>query len=117
MSGAPGRDAVKAPAESATLSFDDNALLSQLFGEHDRHLARIEQSFDVKLASRGNVLAITGQQADAAKKTVERLYDRLTADKRKGSHTGISAADVDAAIRFAGSRDDGIVAFTTPSVT
>ena len=89
------------------VNFEDNSLLPALFGEHDRHLARIEQSFDVKLASRGNVLAITGQQADAAKKTVERLYDRLTADKRKGSHTGISAADVDAAIRFAGSRDDG----------
>jgi len=90
------------------VNFEDNSLLPLLFGEHDRNLARIEQSFDVRVASRGNVLAITGPQAqaDAAKQTFERLYDRLVADKRKGGGNGLAPADVDAAIRFAGSPGD-----------
>jgi phosphate starvation-inducible PhoH-like protein len=92
------------------VNFEDNSLLPLLFGEHDRNLAKIEQSFDVRVASRGNVLAITGPQdrADAAKQTFERLYDRLVADKRKGgSAAGLKPADVDAAIRFAGTPGDG----------
>jgi len=91
------------------VNFEDNSLLPLLFGEHDRNLARIEQSFDVRVASRGNVLAITGPQAqaDAAKQTFERLYDRLVADKRRGGNNGLAPADVDAAIRFAGSPGDG----------
>jgi phosphate starvation-inducible PhoH-like protein len=90
------------------VNFEDNSLLPLLFGEHDRNLARIEQSFDVRVASRGNVLAITGPQAqaDAAKQTFERLYDRLVTDKRKGGGNGLAPADVDAAIRFAGTSDD-----------
>ncbi|MBM3546714.1 MAG: PhoH family protein [Alphaproteobacteria bacterium] len=90
------------------VNFEDNSLLPLLFGEHDRNLARIEQSFDVRVASRGNVLAISGPQAqaDAAKQTFERLYDRLVADKKKGGNNGLAPADVDAAIRFAGSTDD-----------
>ena len=40
------------------INFDDNSLLPLLFGEHDRHLARIEQKLGVSLASRGNRLAI-----------------------------------------------------------
>ena len=64
------------------VNFEDNSLLPLLFGEHDRHLAKIEQSFDVRVASRGNVLAITGPQerAEEAKHTFERLYDRLVAE-------------------------------------
>ncbi|MSP50481.1 MAG: PhoH family protein [Alphaproteobacteria bacterium] len=101
------------------VNFEDNSLLPLLFGQHDRNLARIEQSFDVKVASRGNVLAITGPRADAAKQTFERLYDRLVADKRKGGGTsGLAQADVEAAIRFAGSRGDsqppGIVTWRRP---
>jgi phosphate starvation-inducible PhoH-like protein len=91
------------------VNFEDNSLLPLLFGEHDRNLVKIEQSFDVRVASRGNVLAITGpqEQAGAAKQTFERLYDRLVADKRKGTAIGLAPADVDAAIRFAGADDSG----------
>jgi phosphate starvation-inducible PhoH-like protein len=91
------------------VNFEDNSLLPLLFGEHDRNLAKIEQSFDVRVASRGNVLAITGpqDQADAARQTFERLYDRLVADKRKGASNGLAPAEVDAAIRFAGTQVNG----------
>ncbi len=103
------------------VNFEDNSLLPLLFGEHDRHLAKIEQSFEVRVASRGNVLAITGSQerTEEAKRTFERLYDRLAADKRRGgTATGLSPADVDAAIRFAGSSNTvpplGIVTWRRP---
>ena len=41
---------------AVTLQFDDNALLPLLYGEHDRHLARIEQRLGIRLG----VAAATG---------------------------------------------------------
>ena len=89
--GAPGADA------SLRLQFEDNALLQQLFGEHDRHLARIEQSLDVTLSTRGNRLAITGPQdsAAAARTVLMALYERL----RRGMT--VDGGDVEAALRMA----------------
>jgi phosphate starvation-inducible PhoH-like protein len=91
--------------------FGDNSLLPILFGEHDRHLARIEQSFDVSIASRGNVVAITGAEgpARAADATLKALYDRLAETKRGGSQPdALEASVVDAAILWAGqSREAG----------
>ncbi|MEQ9614584.1 MAG: PhoH family protein [Algiphilus sp.] len=78
------------------MQFDDNRLLSLLYGEHDRHLARIEQALDVGLVPRGNVIAITGPE-DArvtARETLEKLYRRLN----QGQEVGL--AEVDAAIRM-----------------
>ena len=51
-----------APPEqrSVTLQFDDNGLLPLLYGEHDRHLARIEQRLGIRLGSRGNRITIAG---------------------------------------------------------
>ena len=45
---------------TVTVTFDDNALLPLLYGEHDRHLARIEQRLGVRIASRGNRATISG---------------------------------------------------------
>ena len=90
------------------VSFEDASLVPLLFGEHDRNLARIEQNFDVRVTGHSSPLAIAGAQAEAAKQTLERLYGRLVADKRKnGQPAGLTPADVDAAIRFAGSRNEG----------
>ena len=56
---------------STILEFDDNHLLAQLVGEHDRYLARIEQALDVSVASRGNKMAVSGSKsAQATAKTV-----------------------------------------------
>jgi phosphate starvation-inducible PhoH-like protein len=79
------------------LQFDDNALLPLLFGEHDRHLARIEQQLGVSLTPRGNRLAIAGPpwSAAAARAALSVLYERL----KKGMD--VDAADVDAAVRLA----------------
>lgn len=79
------------------MAFDDNALLPALFGEHDRHIARIEQVVGVTLSSRGNRVSIGGDAyAQRVAKTVLRnLYERL----ERGQEIGPGA--VDGAIRMA----------------
>ncbi len=86
-----------AVAASLQLEFDDNALLQMLFGEHDRHLARIEQQLGVRLASRGNRIAIDGPHSasEAARGALNWLYERL----RRGQP--VEMGDVDAAVRLA----------------
>lgn len=101
---------MKSRAESSDrqtlhLEFDENALLPQLFGSHNAHLARIEQQLDVTLASRGNAVSVSGQE-DAihiARGVLDGLYKRL-----KNGHD-LELGDVDGAIRVAmdGSLTDG----------
>jgi len=82
---------------SITLQFDDNALLPLLYGEHDRHLARIEQRLGIRLGSRGNRLTIAGATAptEVAEAALRALWRRL----EKGQ--GVTTADVEAALRMA----------------
>ncbi|HEX2114088.1 MAG TPA: phosphate starvation-inducible protein PhoH, partial [Alphaproteobacteria bacterium] len=79
------------------LQFDDNTLLPMLFGEHDRHLARIEQKLGVRLSSRGNRVAVHGPHSsrEAARDALLALYDRL----RRGLEVDIG--EVDAAVCLA----------------
>ena len=81
----------------AVIQFEDNSLLPLLFGEHDRHLARIETALDVSIATRGNKVAITGTPAatDSARQALDALYTRL----RKG--LPVDGQEVDAAVRLA----------------
>ncbi|MDP6951659.1 MAG: PhoH family protein, partial [Alphaproteobacteria bacterium] len=98
-------------------SFADNALLGALYGEHDRHLARIEQGLGVSLASRGNQLAISGRPdaAEKAKRALLGLYDMLE------KSLPVTAQDVDAALRMVANGDvagdDGDVARLVPDDT
>jgi phosphate starvation-inducible protein PhoH and related proteins len=94
------------PRESETrfnLQFADNALLPQLFGEHDKHLERIERALGVALVSRGNRIAISGPEhgADVARTALTALYDQL----KRGEE--IDAHAVDAALRLAQHRGPG----------
>ncbi|MGD9879982.1 MAG: PhoH family protein [Reyranella sp.] len=84
-------------ADVRRMTFDDNALVAVLYGNHDRHLVRIEQLAGVQLNARGNQLSIAGVPEDAAvaHKAIGRLYERL----KRG--LSIEMADVDAAVRFA----------------
>ena len=43
-----------------TLTFDDNRLLASVFGEHDEHLALIENKLGVDITPRGNRVAVQG---------------------------------------------------------
>ncbi len=85
------------------LQFADNALLPQLFGEHDKHLERIERALGVALVSRGNRLVISGPErdADVARAALTTLYERL----KRGDE--IDAHAVDAALRMAQHRGAG----------
>jgi phosphate starvation-inducible PhoH-like protein len=85
------------------LQFDDNTLLPLLFGEHDRHLARIEQKLGVRLSSRGNRVAIQGPHSgrEAARDALLALYDRL----RRG--LDVDLGEVDAAVRLAEAAETG----------
>ena len=92
------RTASGAPGEAgAQIRFDDNSLLPLLFGDHDRHLVRIEHALGVVLRSRGNEVAISGPpSAVAATEAVLRtLYDKL----KQGLPMG--GGEVEGAIRMA----------------
>ncbi len=79
------------------MDFDDNSLLSELFGEHDRNLARIEQRLEVSVSTRGNRVSITGNPTSqaATKAVLDNLYARL----KKG--LSMDKGEVDGAIRMA----------------
>ena len=86
-----------ADAESLILAFDDNRLLTSLFGEHDEHLALIESRLNVSITPRGNRLALKGAAGarDVARNVLMTLYDKA----RKGMD--ITAGEVEGAIRMA----------------
>jgi phosphate starvation-inducible PhoH-like protein len=84
------------PDRRIDLQFDDNRLAAVLYGQHDRHLARIESQLGVSLISRGNRLTIAGpsESAEAARSALEALWERL----KRGMEVG--TGEVDAALRM-----------------
>ena len=101
----PGDAAISPPVSTGkalTLQFNDNHLLALLLGDHDRNLVRLEQGLGVKLAARGNRVAVSGDpvRAAAAAAVLNGLYKRLEQGK------GLSRADVDTAVRMADGRLD-----------
>jgi phosphate starvation-inducible PhoH-like protein len=85
------------------VAFEDNSVLVELYGVHDRNLARIEQLTNVALRARANQLEISGDDEDVgvAHKSLTSLYERL----KRG--LSVDTADVDAAVRFARVGSDG----------
>ncbi|MGI3776393.1 MAG: PhoH family protein [Janthinobacterium lividum] len=92
----PDTPAAVVLGRAVTLQFDDNALLSLLLGDHDRHLVRLEQGLGVRLACRGNRVAISGDadRVELAQAALGGLYRRL----ERGE--SIRLGDVDAVIRL-----------------
>ncbi len=90
-------------APPVQLEFDDNRLLPMLFGEHDRNLARIEQTLGVQLVTRGNRLAISGapEAVAIAQRTLNALYQSLM----RG--LPVDRQEVDAALRLARAEREG----------
>jgi phosphate starvation-inducible PhoH-like protein len=87
----------KPAREQITLEFPDNALLASLSGAHQRNFVRLEQKLGVRVAMRGNLVAIAGPQdsRSRAAHVLRSLYSRLEIGERA------ELADVDAEIRFA----------------
>jgi len=78
VSGSPGYSP-GGDHETRHLSFEDTSLLPPLFGEHDRHLALIENRLGVLLVPRGNQVAVSGG-ADAvaiAENVLRQMYGQL----------------------------------------
>jgi phosphate starvation-inducible PhoH-like protein len=86
-----------AKPEQLLLVFDDARRIPLLFGQHDENLVRLEQKLDVKLASRGNQVAVTGdkENLEHARSALKSLYDKLE------TATELTSADIDASLRFA----------------
>ena len=87
------------------LSYDDNRLAADLFGEYDQNLARIEQKLNVEAIARGNRVTIKGPAdlCDQAKLVLDSLYHRLQ------DGDVIEQADVDGAIRMAQASDEQLM--------
>lgn len=80
----------------ACMTFEDNTLLTPLFGEHDLHLLRIEERLKISISSRGNMVSFEGDPAAIlqAQHILQSLYQRL----ERG--LDVTIADVEAAIRM-----------------
>ncbi|HEX3485288.1 MAG TPA: PhoH family protein [Micropepsaceae bacterium] len=80
-----------------TLEFKRNALMPALTGNHSRNLVRLEQKLGVKLAQRGNLIAVEGspEAREHAAQILHALYERLEAGEE------LTMGDVDAEIGFA----------------
>ncbi|MEM9429253.1 MAG: PhoH family protein [Pseudomonadota bacterium] len=61
------------------VSFPDNRLLIDLCGEHDRHLALLEEGLGIVITRRGNELSLHGPEVDIARgaEVLGALYARL----------------------------------------
>ncbi|MBU6475635.1 MAG: PhoH family protein, partial [Alphaproteobacteria bacterium] len=79
------------------MQFDDNTLVPQLFGEHDRNLAQIEEELDVEISARGNEIVITGEKLKLkmAQTVFDVLWDRLS------NGLAVDKEDVSAALQVA----------------
>ena len=85
-----------------TLTFEDNRVLSVLFGEHDEHLALIEHRLAVAITPRGNRVAIRGEASavESARSVLLSLYSRAS----RG--LDINRGEVDGAIRMVKAQAD-----------
>ena len=102
---AEGASAGASDATHIALTFENNRLASELFGQFDQNLALIEQKLKVDARARGNTVSLTGEAlaTNQARRTLDYLYDQLL----KGS--SVETSDVEGAIRMALAADDQLV--------
>ncbi len=95
----PSANALKAQDSEdgvLALAFDDNRVLALLMGEHDAHLAVIEQRLGVAITPRGNRLSIRGDRttSELARSVLLHLYTKAA----RGDE--INRGEIDGAIRM-----------------
>jgi phosphate starvation-inducible PhoH-like protein len=83
--------------DTLTLEFDNPRLLPLLFGEHNTHIAHLEDKLGIVIADRGNQLTMRGEKKrlQAAEAALDSLWEQL----ENAQEVGI--AEIDAALRFA----------------
>ena len=92
----------KQPVRRIGLKFDDQDLVPLLFGEHDSHLAQIEEGLDVEIAARGNEIIITATKPRL--RAAQAVFDVLWGRLQRGME--VTAEEVMAAIEVAKSPMD-----------
>ena len=93
------------PKKRVVVPFEDNQFLPRLLGEHDAHLALIEDRLDIQARAHGNVIILEGSESgcELARSVLEQLYTRL----QKGGD--VSAGDIDGLIRHVNHDDAAAV--------
>jgi len=96
--------------KTVRLEFEDNTLMTIICGQHNQHLARIEQALSVSMDSFGNQIKITGlsDKVELASKTFTSLYEQLSA---QDNNDEISTTLVDDVLR---QTENGVNPATTP---
>lgn len=92
------RTAAKKAAEgTANIILENNSLLPMLYGDQDAHLQLLEDSFNITLTSRGNIVALNGdpEAVKIVKTILVALYEQLERGR------DVMRSDVEAAIRMA----------------
>ncbi|WP_247869273.1 PhoH family protein [Ahrensia sp. R2A130] len=95
----PAVDADRLEAsETVTLTFENNASASALFGQYDQHVAVLERDLRLEASTRGNTVQLTGDPTDVAHASIvlNALYDRIEAGE------AVEAGDMEGAIRQVG---------------
>ena len=92
----PSADGPSATTHIA-LTFDDNRLASQLFGQYGQNLALIERRLGVVADQRGNQITLDGSRdaVEQARRVLQGLYERI----KRGDE--LVSGDVEGAIRLA----------------
>lgn len=96
--------------KTVRLEFENNTLMTIICGQHNQHLARIEQALNVQMDSFGNQIKISGlpDKVELASKTFTSLYQQLSAQDNQDK---ISATLVDDVLR---QTENGVNPATTP---
>ena len=96
--------------KTVRLEFENNTLMTIICGQHNQHLARIEQALNVQMDSFGNQIKISGlpDKVELASKTFTSLYQQLSAQDNQDE---ISATLVDDVLR---QTENGVNPSTTP---
>jgi phosphate starvation-inducible PhoH-like protein len=94
------------------VSFGDNRLAADLSGEHDQHLAILEQATGARIDPRGNRFSVSGPQSARlrAVRLLRSLYSRLERGET------ISSAEVRAAAKLAEVPDEAVAEAPAPSI-
>ena len=54
---------------------NDNKIAALIFGEGDKNIKHIEKLLNLSINARGNILCITGKNAEKAKSIIESLIE------------------------------------------
>jgi phosphate starvation-inducible PhoH-like protein len=82
--------------QSLNITLDDNKALPILFGEKNRNISDLEKKIGVAIATRGNIISISGDSVAVA--TAKMIINALYEKARKGF--AIGAEEIDDEIPF-----------------